>query len=185
MEVGRRRRRRRGGRGGRGGVDVLEGAQAGDRLCLPSPVPAHQEPAATPMMAVPLPTWQSRQPRPGLRGRCALARLAGVPAEGARGDAGTGGGPRGRRDWGEGAGPPPPAPCPRTRSSRPGGKSWRCPLRAPPARRAAPTCGVRGAPPPRRLSFLLLRKPPAQLHASRTGGAGTPGQGASLAAGDM
>lgn len=91
-------------------MDVLEGAQAGDRLCLPSPVPAHQEPAATPMMAVPLPTWQSRQPRPGLRGRCALARLAGVPAEGARGDAGTGGGPRGRRDWGEGAGPPPARP---------------------------------------------------------------------------
>lgn len=138
---------------------MLEGGQAGDTRRLPSPVPTHQEPLATPIMAVGLPTWQSslRAP-PGLRGPCAPARLAGAPAEGARGGPGKRWGPGGRRDCWVGPGPPPPAPCPTlppTGSSRPGGESSRRRLCSQPAGRTAPTCrvGELGAPPPRTLVF--------------------------------
>lgn len=95
---------------------------------------------------------------PGLRGPCAPARLAGAPAEGARGGPGKRWGPGGRRDCWVGPGPPPPAPCPTlppTGSSRPGGESSRRRLCSQPAGRTAPTCrvGERGAPPPRTLVF--------------------------------
>lgn len=126
-----------------------------------------------------LSTWQSQPP--GARGSeagalwhawlgCRQRAREGAPRE-----AGLRGGP-----WAA-----PPAPCPPrlpTGSAGLGGKGWRCPPRAQPARRPAPTCRVwRGRPLPGHLSFLLLRKPLAQLPACRTGGAGIPGQGARLA----
>lgn len=103
--------------------------------------PRPSRPRAAPYLAA------AASARPGFRGRCAPVRFAAVPAESARGGPGTGGGPGGRRDWGEGSGPPPSAlrpPRPPTGSSRRGGKSRRCSLHALPVPRAAPTCRVRG-----------------------------------------
>lgn len=82
---------------------MLEGGQAGDTRRLLSPVPTHQEPLATPIMAVGLPTWQSSlrapwSPRPvrsgALGGGAGRGRARG-PGEalGTRREAGLLGGP--------------------------------------------------------------------------------------------
>lgn len=175
---------------GRGDVKVWKGGQAGDTLRFLSSMPTHQEPLATPIMAVGhAPPASPRlgapwSPRPARSG--ALGWGAG--RERARGPGGQRG-PGGRRDCGEGPGPPP--------SALPAHQELQTRRQKPAALPARPTCsargsylwsprGTRGGRPLRgQRSFLLLRKPPAQLPASRTGGAGTPGQGARLAAGDM
>lgn len=127
------------------------GGQPGDTLPLLSPMPTHQEPLATPIMAVGrFPPGGPGLGAPRFLGRCALVHSAGVPAEGARGGLGTSRGPEGGGIGGEGPGPPPPSlcpPCPPTRSSRLEGKKQRCSLRALPAPRTAPTCGVLGDAP--------------------------------------
>lgn len=138
---------------------MWEGGQAGDTLRLLSPVPTHQEPLATPIMAVGLPTWQSQPPRALVSAAGALRRAWPGRRQRAReGGPGKGWGPEGRRDCWVGPGPPPPALCPPlppTRSSRRRGESPRCRLCSQPAGRAAPTCrvGERGAPPARTLVF--------------------------------
>lgn len=184
---GRAGRRRRDGVGG-GDVKVCKGGRAGDTPRFRSPMPTHQEPLATPIMAVghappaspnPRAPWSPRRARSGALGWGAgRERARGPGAGGARREAGSRGGP----------GPPLP-PRPPTGSSRLGGKSPPRSPRALPAPHAGPTCGSQrcGGRAPLRghRSFLLLGKPPVQLPASRTGGAGTPGQGAGLAAGDM
>lgn len=129
---------------------MLEVGQAGDTLCVLCPVPTQQEPAATPIMAV----GRSPPGSPCLRAPGAPRRVrSGTLGWGAgRGRARVareraGGGPRGRRDCGEGPGPPPhppPAqPAHPKRRTRRQGLAVR-PPRALPARRPAPTCRVRG-----------------------------------------
>lgn len=89
---------------------MWEGGQAGDTLRLLSPVPTHQEPLATPIMAVGLPTWQSQPPRTLVSAAGALRRAWPGRRQRAReGGPGKGWGPEGRRDCWVGPGPPPPA----------------------------------------------------------------------------
>lgn len=177
------------GRGGSGRCEYVGRAARGH---IASSEPNANSPGATGHAhhgRGPLPTWRSRTrraqvPRPvrfgSLRWGACRGRARGI---------GDQQGPGGRRDWGEGPGPPPLSlcpPCPPTRSSRLEGKKRRCSL----SRSACSAHGSylwspRGRPLRGHLSFLLLRKPPSQLPASRTGGARTPGQGAGLAVGDM
>lgn len=157
----RSRRWRRDGRQGRAGeVRVCRREDRQGTYCVfwaPCQLTASQRPRppwpwAVPHLAVPA------SARPGLRRRCAQARLAGAPAEGARGGPGTGGGHAGGGIGGRALGCP-SAPCPPSRSSSLRGESRRWPLRALSPQRTAPTCRVRGAPPPR-TPILLPRKPP-------------------------
>lgn len=133
---------------GQGGATVPEGGQAGDKLCLLNPMPTHHEPAATPALAMgrspPVSLSVPRSPRPVRSGALAWGCRQRA-REGARGRAGD------TREAGLGGGPwsAPPAPCPPSRSSRLGGQSCGCPRRARLPPRTAPTCRVRGAPPPR------------------------------------
>lgn len=116
---------------GQGGATVLEGGQAGDKLCLLNPMPTHHEPPATPALAMgcspPGSLCAPRSPRPVRSGALAWGADRGR----ARGP-GDGRGTRGRRDWGEGPGlplPPPPALL-ELQTRRPE-------LRVPPARSAS------------------------------------------------
>lgn len=141
----------------------------------------------------PLSTWPS-QPRctqVSAARPCALVRLAGCrqrarAREGQRPE----GDPAGGGVAGRALGRPLP---PSARPARPPGApdSRQNPAVLPERSACSAQCfylwspGRWGRPLPGHLSHLLLRKPPAQLPASRIGGAGTPGHGARLAAGDM
>lgn len=176
-------------RAGQGGPERCPRAGSGtsrSRPCLRSPAPTSREPRPRPSRPRPRPTCRARRGAPGSARPVSSARLRGAGrgrasrAEGGRGT------PR-EAGSGEGAGlscrPSPsqsvPAELPAPSESP----------RSPPAR---PACSERGdylwsqggRPLPGHPS-LLLRKPPVQLLASRTGGAGTPGQGGRFAAGDM
>lgn len=138
-------------KGGSGRCEYVGRGQAGDTLRLLSPMPTHQEPLATPIMAVG--RFPPGSPRLGAPRSQPPVRFGALRWGAGRGRArgpGDQRGPGGRRDWGEGPGPPPPSlcpPCPPPRSSRLGGKNRRSSLRALPALRTAPTCRVLGGAP--------------------------------------
>lgn len=157
------------GRESRRGV-IVPGRRAGrDTLCVLCPVPTQQE------SSPPRPSWLWAAPpgspclrAPGLRGGCALARLAGVPAEGARVARECGGGPHGGGDCGEGPGPP-LTPAPPSLPTQSADQKTRAAVR-PRARSAssAPSSSVEsgeGGAPLLGHYPLLLRKPPVQLPA--------------------
>lgn len=130
------------GMGGRGGLRRCDcaGGRAGRGQAVSSELGASSPRARghARLGRGPLPTWQSQRAQVSVAGALGRAWLGcrQRAREGAWGRAGD------TREAGLGGGPwaAPPAPCPPTRSSRPGGKSCGCPLRA--------------LPPPRPRSYL-------------------------------